>query len=474
MYSGGRLMLLYDFSFYKINNNISIYTTGCELCIYDACKFAGTLDLSEKAIVFNTCSFIKDREIENKLLLNILKKVYPDRKLYVLGCDVDYQRDYYDKIADVTHTNMELRDIIAKNSVVNMTINEHDKHPSIYVKIQDGCHNRCTYCIIHKLRGTPMSVPYDTIVEEVKTQMKLKGYDKVVLGGTEFTTYYDSKYNYTFTQMLEHLIHDVKGIKRIVLNGFDPHHEETEKIIRLVGKYPEVFVPHVILSTQSACDTILKAMGRRHNVDRLRYLHQVAEECGVSLGWDIIVGFPGETEELFMETYRNMQELHPFSRTLFSYSPREGTPAFKFPNQIPEEVKAERVRRLQELRYTNSLKYNSQYNNYNEYIENDGTINQCKENKRKALEILSNGGKETYLDIFNTEEIVDFLKELHYNEIVHVNYDTNRELESGIIINLIKQLYKGLPLIVHVPSDFKENPDIFEKCYQCIIRRENG
>ena len=78
-------MLLYDFSFYKINNNISIYTTGCELCIYDACKFAGTLDLSEKAIVFNTCSFIKDREIENKLLLNILKKVYPDRKLYVLG-----------------------------------------------------------------------------------------------------------------------------------------------------------------------------------------------------------------------------------------------------------------------------------------------------------------------------------------------------------------------------------------------------
>ena len=65
-------------------------------------------------------------------------------------------------------------------------------------------------------------------------------------------------------------------------------------------------------------------------------------------------------------------------------------------------------------------------------------------------------------------------KEMHYNEIVHVNYDTNRELESGIIINLIKQLYKGLPLIVHVPSDFKENPDIFEKCYQCIIRRENG
>ena len=455
----------------RVNGNIQVHTTGCELCVYDACKFASTLNPDEKAIVFNTCSFVEDREIENRMISRLLRKAYPDHKMYIIGCDVNYHKDYFDGIADVLMTNEEVREIIESRDIKDVVVNENDIDPCIYIKVQDGCSHKCTFCIINQLRSHPYSVPYDTIVKDIKAQMKEKGCDKIALAGTELTTYYDKEKGYHLSDMIEHLIQDVPGIKRIIMNAFDPQPVETEKMIRLVGKYPKIFIPHVILAAQSGSDTILKAMGRRHNVERLRYLHKVADECGVTLGWDVIVGFPGETEELFMETYNLMKELHPFSQTLFQYSRRTGTPAASMPNQVPEEVKAERLHRIYALKYENAVKYSEAFKNYVAYTEEESTFNQSTYNKMKAIEYLLNeDGQEVYLDIFDEDAVVNFLKEPHDKTILHINFDMNRFAESGIMVNFIKQMFKGLPFVVHVPKTFNEDISLFEKYYQCIVK----
>ena len=101
----------------RVNGNIQVHTTGCELCVYDACKFASTLNPDEKAIVFNTCSFVEDREIENLMISRLLRKAYPDHKMYIIGCDVNYHKDYFDGIADVLMTNEEVREIIESRDI---------------------------------------------------------------------------------------------------------------------------------------------------------------------------------------------------------------------------------------------------------------------------------------------------------------------------------------------------------------------
>ena len=464
-------MQVYNYLAQKVNGNIQIHTTGCELCISDACKFASTINPDEKAIVFGTCSFIEDRERENEIILRLLKKAYPDHKVYVIGCDVDYKSEKFTEVADVLLKNKEVREIINCRESNEMVITENDMDSCIYVKVQDGCSHKCTFCIINQLRNEPYSVPYDIIVDDVKKQMAEKGTTKIALAGTELTTYYDKEKGYHLTDMLEHLIQDVPEIERIIMNAFDPQPKETENMIRLVAKYPKIFVPHMLLATQSGCDTILKAMGRRHNVERLRYLHKVADECGVTLGWDVIVGFPGETEELFMETYNLMKELHPFSQTLFMYSAREGTPAASMPDQVPEEIKAERLKRITELKYENACKYKDSFKNYVDYTEEELFFNQCTNNKLNAIKILQDeNGEEMYLDMFDDDAVVKFILNPPENTVVHVKFDTEREIESGIMINLFKHLAQRVPLVVHIPKDFDYDVKFFEKCYQCIIK----
>ena len=268
---------LNDYIGYNLNKYIQVHTTGCILCISDALKFAGKLNQMEKAIVFNTCSFIENREIENKTLLNILRKAYPDYKLYILGCDVNYQKDYYAKIGDVVLTNEEVRNII-KGDYEYKPVKDNTRDQTIYIKIQDGCYYDCTYCIIHKLRGQPFSIPYDEILSTIKRQIKETNCTNIVLGATEFTNYYDTKYDFTITKMLQQLIKDCPEITSISFSEFDPGHKETENMIKLIGKYPDIFNHHLILGVQSASNTILKRMKRRHTVERLKYLHNLAEE----------------------------------------------------------------------------------------------------------------------------------------------------------------------------------------------------
>ena len=365
---------------YNIINNIQIHTTGCELCISDAYKFANTLPEKEKAIIVNTCSFLEQREKENDLLLNLLSKSYSDYKFYILGCDVNNNKSKYNNFENVL-TNEEVSNIIETHISkyeCNIISNK------IYLKIQDGCRNKCSFCIINQLRKIPHSLPYDEIINTLKLQVKNNKNIIVELAGTEICNYYDPKYKYKISDILREIIKEIPNISQIILPSLDPASLEVENIIKFIDENRDKMVSFIHLAVQSGSDTILNRMKRRHNVERIKHIHHLAFQKNIGIGWDIIVGFPTETDELFNETVNLIKELKPISRTIFEYSPRKGTEAYNMSNQIDDETKHKRVSIIKQIINENKLN-NTLKKQYDIYIDDINRHNKIYSNYYEHL-----------------------------------------------------------------------------------------
>jgi threonylcarbamoyladenosine tRNA methylthiotransferase MtaB len=459
-------MYIFNYLYQKIGDNIQIHTNGCDICIYDARKFANTLPKNEKAIVYNTCSVFGIRETENKLLLKLLNTAFPDYQIYVLGCDVNNNPEQYQKYDNV-YANEEVQKIIETDNIDDYA---QTNEPLIYIKVQDGCPHNCSFCIINKLRSHPYSVPYRRIVETVTQQVTQNS--RVEIAGTELTCYFDEETGYNLVEMLSHLIEDVPNIGRITLTSIDPHPPLTKDLIKLVGLHRDKFVPHLVLAVQSGSDKILKLMNRRHTVAEIRELHKLADFYKVSLGWDIIVGFPGETESEFLDTYNLMNELQPLTQTIFAYSPREGTPAFNMPNQVSDIEKEKRLVLLQNKMKKYATNH-ADFNNYAEYTEELTKYEQVNYIKEKITNLLlSDECTIHYVNLNKVNEIAKVIRNPQPNDIISVNFEPKNALKHEIYINFFKEFIPDVPIIVHMPVDYNEDTEEFERVYHCKVVRE--
>jgi threonylcarbamoyladenosine tRNA methylthiotransferase MtaB len=237
-------------------------------------------------------------------------------------------------------------DINRTSEYEELSLSQTAGHTRAYIKVQDGCNQFCSYCIIPYARGRVRSRKYEQVIEEVKT-LAANGYKEVVLTGIHLSSYGIDTGD-SLLSLIEG-IHEVEGIRRIRLGSLEPR-IITEEFASTLASLPKV-CPHFHLSLQSGCDATLKRMNRRYTSD------EYYEKCELlrkyfknpALTTDVIVGFPGETEEEFAQSRDFVDKVNFYETHIFKYSRREGTKAAVMPDQVPEQIKTLRSNELIEL-----------------------------------------------------------------------------------------------------------------------------
>ena len=373
---------------------VAFYTLGCKVNQYET---EAMLELFEKegyekaetedyadVYVINTCTVTHMSDRKSRQYIRRMKKKNPDAIIAVVGC---YSQVSPEEILEIDEVNLvmgtnERRDIVKeikklevvegekKASTVDdimkvrafeeIEISQSNGRTRAFMKIQDGCDRFCTYCIIPYARGGKVrSRDMESIVNEAKTLAE-NGYEEVVLTGIHVASYgKDLKDEDTKLLDVIKQINNIEGIKRI-RTSYVEHILFTYEFVNEVSKMEKV-MPHYHLSLQSGCDETLKRMNRRYTtaqykeiVDKLR-----KEIPNVAITTDVIVGFPGETEEEFEKTYNFLKDIELSQMHIFKYSPRKGTKAADMENQVSPQIKHERSEKLLQLNKENFMKFAS-------------------------------------------------------------------------------------------------------------------
>ena len=241
----------------------------------------------------------------------------------------------------------EVLDIASDREYEELHVDHLNSHTRAYIKVQDGCNQFCSYCIIPYARGRVRSRKKEDVLEEIRG-LAGKGYQEFVITGIHVTSYGTDLGEIRLIDLLEE-ISKIDGVRRIRLGSLEPGFI-TEDVLRRLSRL-EKFCPHFHLSLQSGCDTVLKRMNRKYTTEEIR------EKCRMirqyfdqpALTTDIIVGFPGETEEEFEETRKFLEEICLYEMHIFKYSIRKGTRAAKMQDQVPDQIKAKRSDILLEM-----------------------------------------------------------------------------------------------------------------------------
>ena len=313
-------------------------------------------DINDAAvIIINSCA-VTDRATQKVLaFIRSVKRNYPEKKLVVMGC-LAYllkdKADNYNVDLIISNENKEhLREILVSLSYISQRAIEHNKNIQIFrtrafLKIQDGCDNFCSYCIIPFLRGAPVSKPVNIAIEELKTLLNL-GYKEVTLVGIHLGKYgldVDTK----LSDLLA-LIEDIDGDFRIRLSSIEIN-EFDENLINMIAKSKKI-CPHLHIPLQSGSNKILKLMNRKYESEKFistinALIKKIPE---ASMGFDVIAGFPGETESDFNDTVRIINEVKPHYLHVFPYSDRPYTKACNMTDKVDKSIIKKRVNQLREL-----------------------------------------------------------------------------------------------------------------------------
>lgn len=325
-------------------NNIDLHTVGCELSEWDGERIVETLLETNKddIIVVNTCAVTEWSQLATEKVVDRLSKIYPDKKMYIVGCGVNYNPDYYKKYGTCIPNEDKFKTSVYghnNNSLYKKFKHNVQGNNTGLIKIQDGCHNKCAYCAINLLRKNPYSLPFDDICKQVEELLR-EGKNEICLIGTEICTYNDN--GMRVAQVCQELLDKYPGIKSISMGALDPASPQIEEILDLV-KSNDRMHKVLYLSTQSGSDTILKLMNRRHTVKRMEDIVKYAEGK-VFFSWHVICGFPGETEELWKETLDTLYRLKPVGVDVMPFSARKGTPAYDMVNNNDKETIDRRVK----------------------------------------------------------------------------------------------------------------------------------
>lgn len=343
-----------------------------------------SVDFEEKADIYvvNTCTVTNMSERKSRQILRRAKELNPDSILCVVGCYAQVAKDELSKIKEidiVLGTNdrgniveavekflnnkekiQEVSDIMAQRKYLEWGGVAYTDKARAEIKVQDGCDRYCTYCLIPYARGPVRSRDLNEVYEEV-SQLAKSGIKEIVITGIHISSYgKDLTPKLTLIDLLEK-IHDIKGIERIRLGSLEPL-IVTEEFVERLKKLSKV-CNHFHLSLQSGCDETLKRMNRRYTTEEFRKIVSILRNNipEVALTTDIIVGFPGETEEEFDATYKFLKEIAFSKMHVFKYSPRKGTKAAEFKDQIDGITKNKRSDVLIELSNKNEEKFAKQY-----------------------------------------------------------------------------------------------------------------
>lgn len=355
--------------------NIYFITFGCKVNLYETenmkqnfIRYGYNISVQESEaniFIINSCTVTGTGDKKLKKEIRRLKRSYPDSTIVLTGCFPQAFSDEAEKINDVdiisgTKNRNILPDLVSeylntrnkiycvsqysrKEDFEFMSNSGYDNNTRAFVKIQDGCNMFCTYCIIPYSRGNFRSKPIKDIISEVE-QLALKGYKEIVLVGINLS-FYGIDSGKRLIDAVE-AVCATKGIERVRLGSIEPEMITEQDIIRLSRL--EKLCPQFHLSLQSGCDKTLKAMNRRYSTDDYNKivdtLRQNFENCSITT--DIMVGFPGETDEDFKQSLKFVEKIGFSKSHIFPYSPRKGTPAAEFDNQIPENIKHQRATQM--------------------------------------------------------------------------------------------------------------------------------
>lgn len=367
---------------------VAFYTLGCKVNTYETevnielfkNKGYEIVPFEEKADVYviNTCSVTNTSDQKSRKIIREAVKRGKDAIVVVMGC---YSQIKYLEAASIpgvsivigTNNKSKILDLIEeykkdRKQIVkifdlkdikfeNMNLDKYENHTRAFVKIQDGCNNYCTFCIIPYARGNVRSKEMDLVIKEISTLAE-NGYKEVVLTGIHTGHYGQDLENTDFSDLLREL-EKIDKLKRIRISSVESK-ELNDKFMDTLRDSKKI-VNHIHIPLQSGSDTILKAMNRRYKMeDFYKKIDEIRSiRPNIAITTDVIVGFPGETDELFDETVDSIMKIGFTELHVFPYSPREGTPAAKMKNQVDGNLKKERVRKLISLSEMLKNKYYS-------------------------------------------------------------------------------------------------------------------
>ena len=347
-------------------SNIKTLSFGCRLNALESEKIKNMLGQHmDVAIVVNTCAVTAEAERQSGQAVRRIARENPNAPLFITGCASTRNPGLFTDIPNTTvianADKMKLDSYLGHgNDITNPQIaqfNQVDtKLSKQFVQIQNGCNHNCAYCITRQLRGRAESFDYADILADVQSAVQ-NGFGEIVLTGVDLASYVKKEGDkiYLISDLCRRLLADAPEIQRLRLSSVDPAVPDIDNVIDLILGDKHM-MPHLHFSMQSGSDTILKSMGRRHTAHRVRDL--VARGRGkITFSWDIICGFPGETEELFNETVDLVHETKPIKIHAFPFSPRPGTPAADMQNQVNRAISKERVRIINDIANKNRAEF---------------------------------------------------------------------------------------------------------------------
>ena len=428
-----------------MNRTVAIHSLGCKVNSYEAesmeqlLKQAGYTivpfdeNITADIYIINTCSVTNIADRKSRQMLHKSKKINPDAIVVAAGCYVnaDTKKAAEDNAVDIVlgnnckinivealenyykdKNNSEMVvDFKEKQEYEELKLDEVSTHTRAYIKIQDGCNQFCSYCIIPYTRGRIRSRDIDEIEEEV-TKLVSKGFKEVVLTGIHLTSYGVDNNKGSLLEVIMRL-DKIDGLQRIRLGSLEPR-VITEEFAKTLSSSKKI-CPHFHLSLQSGCDTVLKRMNRKYTTqeyyDKCCILRKYFNNPAITT--DVIVGFPQETEEEFEATKVFLEKVHFYEMHIFKYSRRKGTVADRMEGQVDEKVKTQRSAILLELENKMSKEYRQQHIGKTEEV--------------LIEEIVSENGKDYFMGF-----TPDYIR-------VYIACDS--DLDFSEYINTIKKVY---------------------------------
>ena len=360
-----------------MKERIAFITLGCKLNYAETSTYERELlkegfeavPWSKGADIFlvNTCTVTEHSDKKSRNIIRKLHRQNPDAMIFVTGCYAQLKKEEIEAIEGVTavfgatEKSRIVPTILAKvrgeeycglGAATSFPAYSSGERTRSFLKVQDGCDYKCHYCTVPYARGESRNIPISEIIPQAEA-IAAEGIKEIVITGVN-TGDFGKSTGETFFELIKQL-NDVDGIERYRISSIEPN-LLTEEMIDWITSGTK-FLPHYHIPLQSGCDTILKEMGRRYDTaafaHKIQYIREKTEIPGgpkVFFGIDVIVGFPGETDELFLETYRFLEEVvRPAFIHIFPYSRRAGTPAAVRKDQVQDCVKTKRVQMLEEL-----------------------------------------------------------------------------------------------------------------------------
>ena len=367
--------------------SVGVMTLGCKVNTYESeyvineLKKAGyeikDFDDICDVYIINTCTVTNNSDSKSRKMIRQAIRRNPNACVVAMGCFIaanpDISIDGLDiiignkdkaKIVNLLDEYFKNKEIINKQytgrlkEFEDMYITDFPGRTRAFVKIQDGCDNFCSYCIIPFVRGKCRSKEESKVIEEVKDLVK-NGYKEVVLTGIH-TGSYGVDLDTTFADLLEKLV-KIDGLERLRISSIETT-ELNEDVLNII-KNSKVIVDHLHIPIQAGSDEVLKLMNRKYNLDfffkKIEQIRSIRPE--ISISTDLIVGFPGETDELFERTIDTCKKLEFTKIHVFPYSEREGTKSMELPNHIRGDIKKSRARKMLEVSKELEIKYMEKY-----------------------------------------------------------------------------------------------------------------